>query len=220
ERGGPLGDLLHPVLLPGRSDVVGAAALHERRLQPVQRRIDGCWVVPAAGQLESNGAHVPRVHLRAAVLVSAAGVVEELLDLLPVIPTAPALDCGEQVCHPPSSSRSVRLCCVRLLCRGHSRYSWAASCPHAPSMSLPRVSRTVVGMPAERKRATNSASTSFSLAVQIDPGVGFSGIGFTCTQPVPHSSSSAASRSARQAWSFMSLIRAYSMLTRRPVASK
>ena len=51
----------------------------------------------------------------------------------------------------------------------------------------------------------------------MEPGVGFSGIGFTCTQPRPRALSFFASRSARQAWSFMSLISAYSMDTRRPV---
>ena len=75
-------------------------------------------------------------------------------------------------------------------------------------------------MPAALSRSTNSRVTSFSEAVQMEPGVGFSGIGFTCTQPLPRALSFLASRSARHAWSFMSLMSAYSMDTRRPVATK
>src|SRR5690606_6613308 len=93
----------------------------------------------------------------------------------------------------------------------------AASCPQAPSMSLPRVSRTVVGIPAARSRSTNCCSTPRRDAVHFDPGVGWSGIGLMCTQPLPRLRSFLASRSARQAWSLMSRIIAYSMLTRRPV---
>ncbi len=47
-------------------------------------------------------------------------------------------------------------------------------------------------------------------------GSGSAGWVFTCTQPRPRALSLSASRSARQAWSFMSLIRAYSIDTRRP----
>lgn len=43
-------------------------------------------------------------------------------------------------------------------------------------MSLPRVSRTVVGMPLAMSRRTNSRSSSGRDAVHIDPGVGFKGI--------------------------------------------
>ena len=96
----------------------------------------------------------------------------------------------------------------------------AASCPQAPSMSLPRVSRTVVGMPCARSRSTNCCSTPRRDAVHFEPGVGLSGIGLTCTQPLPRALSFLASRSARQPWSLMSLMRAYSMLTRRPVVLK
>ena len=84
-------------------------------------------------------------------------------------------------------------------------------------MSEPRVSRIVVGTPASTRRRTNSFATSGSEAVHTDPGVGLSGIGLTWTQPRPRALSFFASRSARQAWSFMSLMSAYSMLTRRPV---
>src|SRR5665811_2329217 len=87
-------------------------------------------------------------------------------------------------------------------------------------MSEPRVSRTVVGTPRARNRRTNSRSTPGSEAVHFEPGVGFSGIGLTCTQPRPRALSLSPSRSARQPWSFMLRIRAYSMLTRRPVTVK
>lgn len=65
-------------------------------------------------------------------------------------------------------------------------------------MSFPRVSRTVVGMPAARSRRTNSCITAGSDAVQMEPGVGLSGIGLTCTQPRPRALSFSARRSARQ----------------------
>src|SRR5699024_6317424 len=210
EGGGPLGDVLHPRVLAVCRDEVGAAALHECPFQAVQCGVDGGGVVAAAGEFEGHGAHVLGVHLLGAALVGAAGTGEELLDLPAVVATAPPHG-REQVLH------RLLLCCRsgpvrasgRLYCWPCSGpYSWAASWPQAPSMSLPRVSRTVVGTPAARKRATNSASTSFSLAVQIEPGVGLSGMGLTCTQPRPRCSSFSASRSARQGWSFMSLMRA------------
>ena len=92
------------------------------------------------------------------------------------------------------------------------------SCPQAPSMSLPRVSRTVVGMPLASSRRTNSRSSSGSEAVHLEPGVGFSGIRFTCTQPQsPYELRTSPSRSARQAWSLMPRIMAYSIETRRLV---
>ena len=75
-------------------------------------------------------------------------------------------------------------------------------------------------MPAALSLRTNSFCTGTSEAVQIEPGVGFRGIGLTCTQPRPRALSFSASRSARQAWSFMSLMSAYSIETRRPVLSK
>ena len=59
----------------------------------------------------------------------------------------------------------------------------AASWPQAPSISRPRVSRTVVGMPLASSRRTNSRSSAGSDAVHFEPGVGLSGIRFTCTQP-------------------------------------
>src|SRR5699024_11026851 len=98
--------------------------------------------------------------------------------------------------------------------------SSAASCPQAPSISFPRVSRRVVGTPASLSRSINSWVTSGSDAVQTDPGVGFSGMGLICAQPRPRALIFLASRSARHAWSFISLINAYSMETRRPVSTK
>ena len=44
--------------------------------------------------------------------------------------------------------------------RTQPTYSAAANWPHAPSISLPRVSRRVVGMPASLRRRTNSFVTS------------------------------------------------------------
>ena len=55
----------------------------------------------------------------------------------------------------------------------------AASWPQAPSISRPRVSRTVVGMPLASRRRTNSRSSAGSEAVHFDPGVGLSGIRLT-----------------------------------------
>ena len=55
-------------------------------------------------------------------------------------------------------------------------------------------------------------------AVHFEPGVGLSGIRLTCTQPQsPYELSTSPSRSARQAWSLMPRIMAYSMETRRLV---
>lgn len=58
-------------------------------------------------------------------------------------------------------------------------YSAAASWPQAPSISFPRVSRRVVGIPDFSSVETNSRVASGVEAVQIEPGVGFSGIGLT-----------------------------------------
>ena len=85
-------------------------------------------------------------------------------------------------------------------------------------MSEPRVSRTVVGMPWARSRSTKFCSTPGRDAVHLEPGVGLSGMGFTCTHPPPRALSFSPRRSARHPWSLMSRIRAYSIETRRPVA--
>ena len=92
----------------------------------------------------------------------------------------------------------------------------AASWPHAPSISRPRVSRTVTATPWSATRRTNSSWTPGREAVHFEPGVGLSGIRFTCAR---RPASSEPSRSARHGWSLMSLISAYSMETRRPVAA-
>ncbi|ASO19334.1 hypothetical protein AHOG_08445 [Actinoalloteichus hoggarensis] len=57
----------------------------------------------------------------------------------------------------------------------------AASCPQAAAISCPLVSRTVQLTPPSWTRRTNSRSTGFGLASHLLPGVGFSGIRFTCT---------------------------------------
>ena len=94
----------------------------------------------------------------------------------------------------------------------------AASWPQAPSISRPRVSRTVTGTPLASSRRTNSFSSCRRDAVQREPGVGFIGIRLTCTQPqLPRRRSTFASWSARNAWSLTSRIRMYSIETRRLV---
>src|SRR6202035_1551406 len=92
----------------------------------------------------------------------------------------------------------------------------AASWPQAPSISRPRVSRTVTGTPWDSRRRTNSRCAPGRDAVHFEPGVGLSGIRLTwASRPA----SSEPSRSARQPWSLMCLIRAYSIETRRPVTA-
>ena len=86
----------------------------------------------------------------------------------------------------------------RSRCRGCRGSSWGSR--------VPRARRRTRARPPDRE------------AVHFEPGVGFSGIGLTCTQPRPRALSSFPSRSARQAWSLMSRISAYSMDARRPVA--
>src|SRR5690606_2313869 len=111
----------------------------EGPLQPVERAVHGHRAVAAPDQVEGGPSHVSTGHGPVgAALVGVARLGEEVLDLARVVPVAPPAGGAE---HP-----------------GHDASS-AASCPHAPSMSLPRVSRTVVGMPCARSRATNSAST-------------------------------------------------------------
>src|SRR6266702_1355212 len=92
----------------------------------------------------------------------------------------------------------------------------AASWPQAPSISRPRVSRTVTGTPCASSRRTNSRCAAGRDAVHFEPGVGLSGIRLTWAS---FPASSEPSSSARQAWSLMSLIRAYSIETRRPVVA-
>ena len=98
--------------------------------------------------------------------------------------------------------------------RSNSCYPLAASWPQAPSISRPRVSRTVTATPRASSRRTNSRSTFFGDASHSEPGVGFNGIRLTCTRRPP---SRSPSRSARSGWSFTSRIIAYSIEYRRPV---
>ena len=55
----------------------------------------------------------------------------------------------------------------------------AASWPQAPSMSRPRVSRTVTGTPVARSRARTRARPAWARRPTAEPGVGFSGIRLT-----------------------------------------
>src|SRR6185437_3849699 len=55
----------------------------------------------------------------------------------------------------------------------------AASWPQAPSISRPRVSRTVTGTPWASRRRTNSRCAAGRDAVHFEPGVGLSGIRLT-----------------------------------------
>ena len=93
------------------------------------------------------------------------------------------------------------------------RRSTAASWPQAPSISRPRVSRTVTATPWSSSFATKARSASGDDAVQTDPGVGLSGITLTWTRRLL---SIDPSRWARHGWSLMSRINAYSMEIRRP----
>jgi beta-lactamase family protein len=95
-------------------------------------------------------------------------------------------------------------------------YPSAASWPQAAAISWPRVSRTVQVTPPALTRRTNSRSTGFAEASHCEPGVGLSGITFTCTNWLRCSRRRFPSRSARHGWSLMSRISAYSMDTRRP----
>ena len=88
----------------------------------------------------------------------------------------------------PRNARNVELLVpapawLARLSGGAGQPSVAASWPQAPSISRPRVSRTVVGIPLASSRRTNSRSSAGSDAVHFEPGVGLSGIRLTCTQP-------------------------------------
>src|SRR5919197_5477634 len=84
-------------------------------------------------------------------------------------------DAGDVVAVHGPSAAAVRL--GEPVVRDHSDlptadYRVAASCPQAPSMSRPRVSRTVTGTPCASRRRTNSRSTGFGEASHWEPGVG------------------------------------------------
>ena len=77
------------------------------------------------------------------------------------------------------------------------------------------------GCPWPRAGGRTRARRRGSLAVHFEPGVGLSGIRLTCTQPQsPYELSTSPSRSARQAWSLMPRIMAYSIETRRLVVAR
>ena len=97
--------------------------------------------------------------------------------------------------------------------------SVAASWPQAPSISRPRVSRTVVGMPLASSRRTNSRSSAGSEAVHFEPGRRVERDQVD-VHPAPVAVRRAARRRAGRrasAWSLMPRIMAYSMETRRLV---
>ena len=74
------------------------------------------------------------------------------------------------------------------------------------------------GCPSPRAGARTRARRPGRRRSTSSPGVGLSGIRLTCTQPQsPYEFSTSASRSARQAWSLMPRIMAYSIDTRRLV---
>ena len=68
----------------------------------------------------------------------------------------------------------------------HRNYrSLAANCPQAPSISWPRVSRSVAVMPARCRISRNRCSSSGLEAVHFEPSMGLSGIGLTWAQLSP-----------------------------------
>ena len=109
---------------------------------------------------------------------------------------------------------------IRPLCRPKAQ-TVAASCPQA------RRCRASTRVPHRRRYARGPAPALHELLLD-SPARWRStvilgrveGDGLTWTQPRPRAASFSPSRSARHAWSLMSRMRAYSMLTRRPVAVK
>ena len=189
----------------GRRPAAALLELGELPLDPVEVQVDLPLVVPAEAHAEDDVVHLLRADRGAHLLTRQRGLdtVEELVDLVDLV-AAPQRAPPETlsltrhyVSHSvrwdsPShcaTSASAAGPCVRL------RHSLAASWPHAPSISRPRVSRTVVATPASRSRRTNSRSTGLGLASHLLPGVGLSGMRFTWAS-LP--CSSRPSRSARQ----------------------
>ena len=216
----PSAELAEPRLLATLGDEVGPGAGDERRLEPVEGRVDGGGDVATPHHVERHPTHVLAGQPAGRTgLVHLARVREELVHLVGVVAVPQARHGPEHpVAHSVPSSLARRVAAVRRIARTSD--SSAASCPHAPSISLPRVSRTVVGMPCARKRATNSASTAGPLAVHFEPGTGFIGIGLQCTQCLPRASSFSASRSARQAWSLTSRRKTLVSADTRPLSSR
>src|SRR5699024_3508198 len=155
----------------------------------------------------------------------ALDAVDPVVDLLRVVALAEADEPESRLrhcCSPAPALASTRATRASRSARRVSVSSTsAASCPRAPSLSAPRVSRMVVESQAARGVSTQRLSTGGCEAVHVEPWSGFKGIGLTCAQCEPRLAMSlSASSCARWAWSLMSRIRAYSILTRRPVASK
>lgn len=105
-----------------------------------------------------------------------------LLDLLSNICYLTRADCLCQVGHEKATPNWCRLN------REYAHYALlvlAASWPHAPSMSCPRVSRNVAVMPALCRISRNRRSSSGFDAVHFDPSMGLRGIGLTWAQLSP-----------------------------------
>src|SRR5439155_27094800 len=150
--------------------------LAELPLDPVQVQVDLPLVVTAEAHPEDDVVDLRGGDRRAPFTVEGRlDTVEEgvhLVDLVPATqrPAPEPLTVSRHLIRPPVPRV------------GHCVTSAAASCPHAPSISRPRVSRTVVARPASRSRRTNSCSTGLGLAYQRLPGVGLSGISLTCAR--------------------------------------
>src|SRR5690606_7950638 len=132
-------------------DEVGARLRDERCLEAVERAVDVRDDIAPALEVEGRSVDLAGAEADlAAALVGGTRLREQGVHLVGGIALAEPVLQAEHAAHALSS---------------------AASCPHAPSMSLPRVSRIVVGTPCPRRRATNSSSTRGSDAVHLDPGV-------------------------------------------------
>ena len=161
--------------LPHR--LAAAVAAHRDRGQPATARCRSSRTM-----LDHAGPAEPRAATSARPLQLAA----------PVAASCRANDPQERTCEPPAARRTTATssCWSRKpagdlagLQPSRVRRRCAASWPQAPSISRPRVSRTVVGTPLASSRRTNSRSSRGSDAVHFEPGVGLSGIRLTCTQP-------------------------------------
>src|SRR5262249_47330033 len=142
-------DVVH---LLGADRCVARRLAGERRLHPVEERVDLVDLVPTAQRptpepltLTRHRVSLPSGSLRSAALGAAFAPRRA--------PTSSARRGA-----PGGAAAELR--------------SLAASWPQAPSISRPRVSRTVAATPAARSRRMNSRSTGFGLASHLLPGVG------------------------------------------------
>ncbi len=95
----------------------------------------------------------------------------------------------------------------------------ARSCPHAASMSVPRLRRTVAVIPRAREPlGERPEPRRAGGAWPPKPAVGFSGMRFTCAPPTPgNAPSSRPSASACVGESLTPAMQAYSNVIRRPL---